>query len=741
MKKTFLLLLSLFIPAGGVFASGIDWEKSIMMVEFTEENTFVPEFSCFGYTDRHDASGNPGDPGGQLTACLSYAGPQNHCVWEYLSELGYDDENSDPDITDCFQQAGDYKVSIYLKDFAGNVEGPDINQFDIKAGPPDPETSEFALDATCDDLSITANGEDVCSATLKIKDEFGNPVTQLKGETGYLYSDGTFENDANKGDRGFRTGMRVKDSIGSTYTDVPTSTAPRFNFTIGNDDEVTAALDFIAWAPSIQKHGPYLGKNIPFNFPLVLETPTVDESGVLDTGSLITYEYGDYTPAIGFGPWVRTALDVLAVPPNFLLDTPVPMDLIRNIVIPLTGGPNDLVSIFVMHHNLNDGLYFDGMVFDPSSIDTTAQNTRVEPELKASNQDVVTAGTVAFSTDIAYEVDVNGDLTNDTLIRYPSGALGSGIEGGEGADDYDDETIVTGSVGASVEGKLIGAKDKGVMQDYNAVRLGDIDSVDDIREEVFANAYRITRSIEARPQTNDEVIVFESNWFADADVVLVENADVVIGSSSGTLALPSGQKTLVMKNGNLIIAGDYTYSNALDSFGFILLNDEIEVKPATGNIFVKEDVKRMAGTIFAEGTMASISPLLSPINDGDVTTADISNRHESTNDIQLLFEGTLLTHNTLGGAILLELDTTYFTPWGDTPAAEESDRLEAIKYDLNYMRYYQPRYSGGVQTNTDDCVMTAGSCDQNVNAMIIRYDGKAATLSPPGFENASFFGR
>ena len=129
IKLSFGLLLGIFTLIYEVQASGIDWQKSIMMVEFTAESAYVPTFSCFGYEDRLTKSGLPTDPGGELNACDGYVGPKDHCVWEYLSELGYDDENTDPDITTCFQQAGDYKASIYLKDFAGNVEGPDINSF------------------------------------------------------------------------------------------------------------------------------------------------------------------------------------------------------------------------------------------------------------------------------------------------------------------------------------------------------------------------------------------------------------------------------------------------------------------------------------------------------------------------------------------------------------------------------------------------------------------------------------
>jgi hypothetical protein len=194
-----------------------------------------------------------------------------------------------------------------------------------------------------------------------------------------------------------------------------------------------------------------------------------------------------------------------------------------------------------------------------------------------------------------------------------------------------------------------------------------------------------------------------------------------------------------------VIDGSFTYNNSLDSFGFILINDEIEEAPASGNIFVKDNVKQIAGTFFAEGSIFTVPNSLLVNNDGDVTISDVSNGHTPDNETQLLFEGTLLTHNTLGGAILLDLDTNYFTPWRDTLGTSEPERVEAEKYDLNFVRSYQPLYDTADppnQTNTADCYQPSpGTCDRNINAVIIRYDGRAVEIPPPGFNGASFLGR
>lgn len=738
VRAVLLLALGLLAWAPNSFASGIDWENSIMMVEFDPENTEVPAFSCFGYsTDRLTTSGSGGT---LLTACDSYSGTYTHCVWEYLSELGYDDENTEPEITNCFQQAGDYQVSSYLFDYAENLSGPDTSVFTIKAGSPDDTQSVITADAACSDLTLIANGVDSCNVELDVRDEFGNPVTQLDGQTVELTSDANFVVDANSGDYDFLTGTRIDGQV------IPPSSSTGISLPLSSGaDDVTNTFAVSAWAPSIRQVGVYLGKNEAFNFPFQFEMPTVDENGNLDLGNTVTFEYGQYTIPLGFQPWATTTFEVLSSPPEFLLDVEGQLKVIRNLLLPTSGGPNNQVEVFI-ETILPPDLYFEGLPINPIPFVTSVQERILNITLRLSDPTGVVTGDASFAGDTRYQINDGG--TRD--IRYPSGALGAGFGADCAiADDCDGTTIYLGSIGASIEGKIIGDKDKGVVQDYNAVRLGDIESVEDIREEVFTQAFQVTRGIEPQTQTGTQALTFATSWFASTDVALVEDADVKLGSSGSTLTLPTGANTLVIRNGNLIIEGDYEYGDSLDSFGIIMINDEVEETPATGNIFVKDDVIEMAGTIFAEGSLFTIPNALIITNDGDASVSDVSNGHVAANETQLLFTGTLLTHNTLGGGILVDLDTNYFTPWGDTVGTSDPERIEAEKYDLNFMRSYQPLYDTATppnQTNTTDCyqpdpVGAPGVCDSNINAMIIRYDGRAVEIPPPGFDGASFFGR
>ena len=713
-----------------VLASGIDWEASIMMVEFDPENTEVPTFSCFSYSpDRLTAAG-------MLTACNGYSGTYNNCSWEYLSELGYDDENTEPEITDCFQQAGDYQVSTYLVDYADNVRGPDTSVFTVRAGAPDPDMSSLIGESACSDLDLVANGVDSCTVTLDVRDEFGNPVTQLDGQTYELTSDADFVVDANEGDYDFLTGTRIDSQV------IPPSSSAGIPLTLSEvSGAVINAFDVSAWAPSIRQVGPYLGVNEAFNFPFRLELPGIDESGNIDLINPVVFEYEGYSVPLGFQPWATTTFEVLSSPPEFLLDVEGQLKVIRNLLLPTSGGPNNQVEVFI-ETIMPDGLYFEGLPVNPIPFVTSVQERILNITLRLAEEDTVVTGSVSFAGDLRYQVTDGG--TRD--IRYPSGALGSGFGADcDEADDCDGTTVALGSVGASIEGKVIGENDKGVVQDYNAVRLGDIQSVDDIREEVFANAFQITRAIAPQVQAGNAALIFSNSWFSDSNVALVENADVRLGASGSVMDLPTGINTLVIKNGNLIIEGAYKYADNLDSFGLILINDAIEEAPATANVFVKDDVKQIAGTIFAEGSIFTIPSSMIVTNDGDVETNDVSNGHTPDNETQLLFEGTLLTHNTLGGAILLELDTTYFTPWRETIGTSDPERIEAEKYDLNFIRSYQPLYDSAEppnQTNTDACYQpTPGVCDSNINAVIVRYDGRAVEIPPPGFNGSSFLGR
>lgn len=695
-KESFILggLLSVFFPSIAL-STGIDWETSFIKVEFTKENENTPAFSCFGFSDRSAEEG----------ACLSYSGPEENCVWQSLETLGFSDETPSPEIPDCFQQAGNYKTTLQLFDFAQNPATPNISNFVIFPGPPDPDASVFLPSENCDDGTLTANGEDVCTILFKVRDEFGNPVTQLKNATGEIYSDTVFINDANSGDLGFRDGLRLDDEI------IPFSTDTPLTFSLSNDNEVQYQFTFKSWAPSTEQVGPYLGRNIPFVLDFSLELPTINSDGTINLSESVTFEFDKYSPSLQFRPWLRTLLGFVNEP-EFIINIPTPMKIIRNLLLPTNKGSDVSTTLFM--YNLPENMEMIDFPLSPEITSLNNQETFINPTLTLDYGEVP-GFALGFSTVARYTIN---DGTGDKLIKYPSGAIGNDIPDGDGADDYNQINMLVSILGASIEGLLMGDEETTLIQDAKTIFLGQA-QLEDTRQKIFQNAFKISRGIV--PKTDINPIQFQASWFDDEDVVLVKDQDVTIGNSGSLLYLPDGKNTLIIQNGNLIIDGDFAYQNKLDSFGFILINDQVQEAPENGNIFIRTDVKNFAGTYFAEGGLMSNDSILpTPLN----------NNNGLGNDTQLLLEGTLLTHNTLGGAQLNVLGRDYLTPWKET-----TDRAEAAIYDLHLVRQFYPIYDEFepyAQNNTEYCF--SDPCDANRSSFVIRMDGRATKLPPPGFE-------
>jgi hypothetical protein len=146
----------------------------------------------------------------------------------------------------------------------------------------------------------------------------------------------------------------------------------------------------------------------------------------------------------------------------------------------------------------------------------------------------------------------------------------------------------------------------------------------------------------------------------------------------------------------------------------------------------------MVGTYYADGGLMT--------NDTTPPDVDSSINAEVHDDLytQLLLTGTLFSQNTLGGSMILPPEG-YFLPWGRT-----DEMTDARKYDLHYVRRYQPTLLDGdgnpTIDNTANCAPLMGDidllpiedvseCDTNENAFVIRIDRKASVAPPPGFES------
>ncbi len=756
------------LPAGYVAGVGIDWESSTMMVEFEKENILVRNSTCFGATTPD-------------TSCMP-TGSYTYCVTEDLDTLGYSDTNSSPAIEDCFHEAGNYQVTIELEDFAGNTTVPSVLTFTVKAGSPDPDESELDVSGCpTDDVNAPiANNDGSCTLNLIVKDKYENPVSQLNGETINMYLDTLLSMDANNpnedGSISFREGLLLAGTVVGTQAS-PTT------FLLGVDYSglgIFKTLNFTALAPTLEKVGNFLSKNTAFPLDFVFELPSINVSGAVDTVNLITFRYNQYSPNIKFRPMITSGVEI---PGNkeFIIDVLKPMDIVRDISNNTGLATVANIMIGVTHHYLPWELKFDPTFFiNDGQSAVSPFNTTTPPVSETVTKSatvVVRDSTVnytenlSFSSVISYNID-NGGTTYS--VSYPGGSIGAGFGSDCGEDPECEEADVTIKlIGASIEGSVLGETDTTKFgTDDNAILVGS-NKFTDIREDIFKNAYKIARSL--TPKTPSDAVtplIFDPNWYDTTDVVVVEG-DVEVTNDNASLVdfnIPSGKNTLIIKNGNLIFTDNLIYNDKQDSFGIILINDEVFPFPEKGNIFIKNYVKRISGTFFLEGGLMTNNDVT-----GGGTAVDIygSSNGETTNDTQLLLEGVVLSHNTLGGgyeALYANGATDYLTPWGlvNTLATENESGYEAWRsklteattsaedlmiakaYDLHMVRYYHPLYDlTPEQTNGDMCVCkssetcdnTPGTgatyCDDNDNAFIIRTDGRMKQLPPPGFETVS----
>ena len=82
--------------------------------------------------------------------------------------------------------------------------------------------------------------------------------------------------------------------------------------------------------------------------------------------------------------------------------------------------------------------------------------------------------------------------------------------------------------------------------------------------------------------------------------------------------------------------------------------------------------------------------------------------------------------------MITDANGNYYTPWGTT-----QNKDDARLYDLHYVRRYQKDLvvPAGDDDNIANCAPSAGNCDSNENAFVIRIDRKASIAPPPGFES------
>ncbi|MCB9809385.1 hypothetical protein H6771_00175 [Candidatus Peribacteria bacterium] len=215
-----------------------------------------------------------------------------------------------------------------------------------------------------------------------------------------------------------------------------------------------------------------------------------------------------------------------------------------------------------------------------------------------------------------------------------------------------------------------------------------------------------------------------SAFWNGQNALLYENEDVTLLGTTGVgttrgiryiSQLPAGHQVLLIRNGNLLIADDLLPSTTTSTLHIYLLNDTQAPFPATGNVFIEDDVRRLHAHIYADGALLRVPENTTmPLSDW---SSVITGAEDAT--AQLLVVGSLSTQNTVGGSTVKDQTTTQpqlHTPWGsllDSPEmltgtvwdGQEAEAVSAA-YDLSRLRRYRP---GGSECTYATEVLPNGS--------------------------------
>jgi len=675
--------------------------------------------------------------------------------------------------TDCFREAGDYTIEFKLVDRAGNET---IKSYRVRVRPGDPATDGSYIGKMCDTgvPECYANNQDAYVATVYLRDKFGNPVTQLNGEDADVHPATSFNlfPDANKsGYVKLSDGLRISND-NSTFEPLSKyfGGVEKLSLSLGTNASETFYLRSLV--PTITQFGRFLAKLEGFPLNMNVSTYGITDKGDIDmgetvhliategssTGTIFKHPFeitpeqensGNFlswnNPELMEFPLKNTGGDTTSItensvdsPRGYLLGTNSQIDY-ATIEVALDGTAKteekdvdgEPVEFFVENSFEDLADTGDGPLEAPyskpviNSQEILSRYLLVNPKDGGHFEDEEVP--IGIATEVQYIIDDNGVMAK---VAYPAGGASIDKDDNGGFDPEGEPDIIGYGddlklkfVGVDIEGGVQGDISEMYIQqgaNDNALLVGNV-TVKDLRETITENARRLARG--AENATSSDVDIDENkDWedhFDSSDILVVNVGDVTIGS--GVSRAPEGKNTLVIINGNLFVEGSFSYANAEDSFGVILLNDAADSSeaPDSGNIYIDPNVSKFVGSYFADGSLISGHP-------GYVYGSGLLEENLLN---QLLLEGALFTRNTIGGAVLRDNDT-FFTPWGDALSTEEAKR-----YDLHFIRRYTP--GGGTCTPG----ATAGECDTNSNAFVIRPDRKATEFTPPGFEEAARISR
>lgn len=225
----------------------------------------------------------------------------------------------------------------------------------------------------------------------------------------------------------------------------------------------------------------------------------------------------------------------------------------------------------------------------------------------------------------------------------------------------------------------------------------------------------------------------------DDSVVIIDNRDVVLEDSSGTVTLPTGLKSILIRGGSLTIKSNLKLpAGAENNFGIVIMKN---TAGQGGNAYLYPNVTNVELTLYADGSLISTNAAgqIQEYNGATCPLDGSAGFCDRTAELrnQLLWRGFIGSANSLGGSdknppACPTANASYCSGLSGV-ALERAARL----FDLGYLRLYQPA-SGGIRAgfnadgsdNTNLANMPAGK--ENY-AVVIQKNSSTINNPPPLF--------
>lgn len=275
--------------------------------------------------------------------------------------------------------------------------------------------------------------------------------------------------------------------------------------------------------------------------------------------------------------------------------------------------------------------------------------------------------------------------------------------------------------------------------------IGDINA-GEVRTAIAKNLAAFTKNPDVKSKAcRGQSYTIERDWsnlpcrFGNGNILYFDHANVTINDTTGTLVLPEGAKTIIINGGDLYLKSNIVYPGKGNTFGIIVARDDNKNDNPFddgGNIYIHPTITNIAGAVYAEGTVASVD------ENGNAQIAD----RTKTLKNQLLWEGLLISNNTIGGADRKPaacpdaLKTTCLKVSGG-----DELRLKSLAtiFDFNYLRLFKPNLGTRAGRNPPTKTNLDGTSNvllpeppdgvKNNHPFIIKYDSRIISRPPPLF--------